>query len=99
MLALVSHVFIWIQNGDIFVSSNHRDVLPSIKFNPLIFFTIDVLPTKKTTYDFSVGNTLIVKKIVDRSKFQCSNAVKFARIDFSHCNWVLMENFSRFFFY
>jgi hypothetical protein len=47
MLALVSHVFIRIQKGNIFASSNHRDVPQSIKFVPLILFTINLLPTDK----------------------------------------------------
>ena len=55
MLALVSYMFIQIQNGDNIASSNHRDVLPSTKFASLIFFfTINVLPNDKS-YDKSLS--------------------------------------------
>ena len=71
MLALISHIFIWIQNGDIFAISNHMDVLPSTKFAPLIFCLLSMwFPMKNhhqcathltITCDFSVDNTMIVK--------------------------------------
>jgi hypothetical protein len=67
MLALVSYMFIQIQNGDNIASSNHRDVLPSTKFAPLIFFyyqcvtqwqiIINVLSTKNHMWFFSGQHT------------------------------------------
>jgi hypothetical protein len=42
-----------IQNGDIFVSSNHKNVILSTDFAPLICYPLN---------NFSVTNTLIFKK-------------------------------------
>ena len=106
MLALVSHMFIRIKNGDIFASSNHRDVFPSTKFVPLIFFyyqcvtqwkiTINVLSTKNHMWFFSKHHT-DSKKNSGREQAPVFQPGKICKDWFSHCNWVLMENFSSFF--
>jgi hypothetical protein len=66
-------------------------------------FTINVLPNEKSlsmcyplksTCDFSVDNTLIVKKNSGREQVHVFQPGKICTDWFFHCKWVLMENCS-----
>jgi hypothetical protein len=92
MLALVSHMFIQIQNGDIFASPNHRDVLPTTKFAPLILLTINVLPTAKSlSMSYPLKNNMWFFS-GQHTDSKISKPARFT-VWFSHSNWVLMEHF------
>lgn len=98
MLPLVSHMFIPTQNGDIFPSSNRRDVLPSTKFAPLHFFLLSSCYPLKNHYqcathynitcDFSLGSKMIVKKNSRMEQVLVFQPGKICEDWFSKCNWV-----------
>ena len=75
-----------IQNGDIFVSSNHKNVILSTDFAPLICFLSMCYPLNNYMWFFSDQHTDIKKKNPEQVPvFQPS---KICKDWFSHCNWI-----------